>query len=114
MKVAVVTFDNDYFARYYVASTGLAWPLLVDAERTLYRGYGMLQASFWDIWGLPTWVAAVKALLRGTKPQRPGRDIYQRGGDVLIDPAGIVRFHHVGRGPANRPAVETLLAAVGE
>lgn len=114
VRVAVVTFDADYFARQYVASTGLRWPLLVDAQRELYRGYGMLQASFWDIWGPPSWLAAVKALRRGTRPQRPGKDIYQRGGDVLIDPDGIIRLHHVGRGPADRPSVETILAAAKE
>jgi len=41
-------------------------------------------------------------------------DIHQRGGDVLIDPHGIVRFHHVGSGPANRPAVDSLLRYVEE
>jgi len=30
---------------------------------------------------------------------------------VLIDPDGIVRLHHVGEGPADRPAVSDLLAA---
>jgi hypothetical protein len=29
---------------------------------------------------------------------------------VLVDPAGIVRFHHVGLGPADRPQVGAILA----
>jgi hypothetical protein len=29
-------------------------------------------------------------------------------GDVLIDPEGIVRVHHVGTGPADRPSVSSL------
>jgi hypothetical protein len=28
---------------------------------------------------------------------------------VLIDPAGLVRFHHVGSGPGDRPSVDLLL-----
>jgi len=36
----------------------------------------------------------------------------QQGGNVLIDPNGIVRVHHVGRGPADRPSVDRLIAAV--
>lgn len=42
----------------------------------------------------------------------PWAQVGQRGGDVLIDPAGIVRVHHVGDGPADRPSVESLLAAI--
>ena len=112
VRVAVVTFEHDFFARQYVAETGLNWPLLVDAHRDVYRGYGMLAASFGDVWGLKSWGAYLQALLKGRLPKPAHGDIYQRGGDVLIDPAGIVRLHHVGAGPADRPAVETILQRV--
>ena len=112
-RIAVVTFENDFFARQYVADTGLSWPLLVDETRDTYRNYGMLAASFWDIWGLKSLQAYLRALLRGEKLRHSQGDIYQRGGDVLIDPAGIVRLHHIGEGPADRPAIETLLRTLG-
>jgi len=112
VKIAVVTFENDFFARQYVADTGLSWPLLVDETRDTYRNYGMLAASFWDIWGLKSWQAYLRALLKGEKLRHSQGDIYQRGGDVLIDPAGIVRLHHVGEGPADRPAVEAILRRI--
>lgn len=112
VKVAVVTFENDFFARQYVAETALAWPLLIDAARELYRGYGMLEASFLDLWGPATWRAYLKEMARGELPKPAHGDISQRGGDVLIDPDGIVRLHHVGAGPADRPPVAALLAAV--
>jgi len=108
-----VTFENDFFARQYVAETGLTWPLLIDAGRDVYRGYGMLAASFWDVWGPATWRAYLKALLQGQTLKKSAGDIFQRGGDVLIDPTGIVRLHHVGTGPADRPSVETILRHVG-
>ncbi|HSH13152.1 MAG TPA: SelL-related redox protein, partial [Desulfurivibrionaceae bacterium] len=38
--------------------------------------------------------------------------IHQRGGDVLIDPNGMVRLHHIGKGPADRPRVEDILRLV--
>ena len=112
VKVAVVTFENDFFARQYVAETGLTWPLLIDGHREAYRGYGMLTASFGDVWGVKTWWAYLKALLQGQTLRKSAGDVYQRGGDVLIDPAGIVRLHHVGDGPADRPAVEAILRRV--
>jgi hypothetical protein len=113
VRIAVVTFENDFFARQYVEETGLAWPLLIDAGRELYRGYGMLAASFWDIWGPAAWRAYFRELRHGQTLKKSAGDIFQRGGDVLIDPAGIVRLHHVGHGPADRPPVMAILERIG-
>ena len=112
VKIVVVTFENDYFARSYVAESGLSWPLLIDESRETYKSYGMLSASFWDIWGPKSWWAYLKLILKGERLRKSEGDIYQRGGDVLIDPAGIVRLHHIGKGPADRPAVESILRLV--
>lgn len=109
VKVVIVTFEHDFFARSYAEETGLNWPLLMDGGRELYRAYGMLHASFWDLWGPESWRVYFRELLKGQKLHRPTNDIHQRGGDVLIDPQGIVRLHHVGTGPADRPPVETIL-----
>jgi len=112
LRIAVVTFDDGPRARAYRAQSGLPWPLLLDERRELYRAYGMERASFLQVWGPRTWIAYGRGLLRGVRPGRPGRDTYQRGGDVLIDPRGVVRLHHVGRDPADRPAIEALLEIV--
>jgi hypothetical protein len=114
VRVAVVTFENDFFARAYAGETGLAWPILIDETRSVYAGYGMLQASFWDVWGPKTWWAYLREFARGGRLTKSGGDVCQRGGDVLIDPDGIVRLHHVGAGPADRPAVKTILAKIPE
>ena len=113
VSIAVVTFENDFFARQYCEETHLAWPLLIDHGREVYRGYGMLAASFWDVWGPKSWWVYLRALTKGETLHKSAGDIYQRGGDVLIDPAGIVRLHHVGSGPADRPAVESILRTIG-
>ena len=112
MKIAVVTFENDFLARRYAAETSLPWPLLVDDTRETYRNYGMLSASFRDIWGPKTWWAYLKLAMGGSRLRKSEGDIYQRGGDVLVDPDGIVSLHHVGVGPADRPSIETILNKV--
>jgi hypothetical protein len=112
VTVAVVTFEAGFLARQYVEESGLVWPLLVDEKRELYRDYGMLVASFWDIWGPKTWLAYGKALLSGQKLQQSQGDISQRGGDVLIDPEGMVRLHHVGKGPADRPSLALIMEKI--
>ena len=114
MKIAVVTFEIDSLARRYVAETALTWPLLIDDTRETYRNYGMLPAPFWDIWGPKTWWAYLKLVMKGERLRKSEGDIYQRGGDVLIDPDGVVSLHHVGAGPADRPAIGTILNKVQE
>lgn len=110
----MVTFESDFFARQYAAETGLKWLFLVDEQRAAYRHYDMLEASFWDLWGPRSWWVYMKELLKGQKLHQATGDVHQRGGDVLIDPDGIVRLHHVGRGPADRPSVEEMLEIVRE
>ena len=112
VAVLVVTFELGFLARAYVEETHLAWPLLVDEARSLYAAYGMLRGRVWDIWGPANWPAFARIVAHGGRPRLPTGDVSQLGGDVLIDPGGVVRLHHVGRGPADRPPVESLLAVV--
>lgn len=112
MKIVLVTFEAGYLARKYVEDTSLPWPLLVDDTRETYGNYGMLHSSFWEVWGPGTWWAYLKEIVKGKKLGKSEGDIFQRGGDVLIDPGGTVRLHHVGVGPGDRPAVKTLLDTI--
>jgi alkyl hydroperoxide reductase subunit AhpC len=110
--VAVVTFEQAWRARAYVEETGLPWPLLMDPQRSLFQAYGMERGTAGEVMGWASCKAYLGLLVRGRRLRRPTDDVYQLGGDVLIDPQGIVRLHHIGRGPADRPAVSQLLAAV--
>ncbi len=123
LRVAVVTFESREVAEDYVSDTDLRWPLLIDPSRSLYTAYGMHRGSRWAIWGPATWWAYAKLLARGRRPSshrqrasaevlQQSADVQQLGGDVLIDPGGTVVTHHVGDGPADRPAISELLGPV--
>jgi alkyl-hydroperoxide reductase/thiol specific antioxidant family protein len=111
IQVAIVTFETAPFGRSYVAEMKFSWPVLIDRDRTLYRRYGMDRGRLRDIWGARTWIAYFKEFGRGRLPKYSGADARQLGGDVLIDPTGMVRFHHVGSGPGDRPSVAAILEA---
>jgi peroxiredoxin len=100
IDVLVVTFERPEAAERYAADMGLPWPVLIDERKSLYGAYGMDRAGTWDIWGPRTWWAYARQIVRGRWPEPAQGDVYQRGGDILIDPNGIVRLHHVGNGPA--------------
>ena len=112
VRVKVITFDADFLAMAYVKKTNLTWPLLQDPEQELYKAYGMTHANWWSIYGLPSIWRYLKLMFRGHMPGKPGKDWSQLGGDVLIDPSGIVRLHHVSTSPHDRPSIGTLLATV--
>ena len=111
VQTLVVTFEGREAAREYMEETRMFWPLLVDTERRLYRAYDMHAARLRHLWGFATMRAYGREALRGRFPRIPRADTAQQGGNVLIDPAGVVRLHHVGRGPADRPTVGSVLAA---
>ena len=111
VHVLVVTFEPLLAARAFVTETGVAWPVLIDEQRHLYHGYGMRKAKLRHLLGPTTWWVYFKEALRGKLPRWPVADTSQQGGNVLIDPAGTVRFHRVGAGPGNRPRVAEILTA---
>jgi hypothetical protein len=112
IKVLVITFEAGPLALAYVNESNMRWPLLVDQSRALYAAYGMHRGKWRDILGWSSWWTYAKLMLRGRRLQKSSGDLRQLGGDVLIDPRGIVRVHHVGTGPADRPSVASLLDAV--
>ena len=112
VQIVIVTFQSGPMAEAYVRESKLSWPLLIDDSLQLYKSYGMERGRWQDIFGLESIASYAKLMMRGRKPRMPAGDPYQLGGDVLIDPRGIVRLHHVGNGPADRPSVESILKIV--
>lgn len=112
VRVKVVAFDNDVMALAYVKETGLVWPMLLDSEQQLYKAYGMERGSWWDLYGPASIWKYLRLIFSGQRPGKPGSDWRQLGGDVLIDPEGIVRLHYVSGDPHDRPPVNAILAIV--
>ena len=110
VDVLVVTFEAGPIAQNYARTTGLPFPIVVDARRELYHAYGMLHARKRDLFGPASVLVYLRLMLRGRRLRLPTGDTFQLGGDVLIDPRGSVRVHHVGSGPADRPSIDALLA----
>ena len=113
LRVVTVTFEGIDTARAYVQETANPWPLLVDEKRQLYEAYGLGRAKLRHLLGVATIKTYVREALDGRWPRWPVADTVQQGGDVVIDPVGIVRFVHVGVGPGDRPSVPRLLALCG-
>jgi hypothetical protein len=111
IQVKIVSFDSQELARQYVKSTKTPFPVLLDTDRKLYRGYGFESAPWLKLIGPISIMKYVWQILTGHGSLMSGSDWQQLGGDVLIDPSGIVLMHHASSGPHDRPTVDDILTA---
>jgi len=108
--VLLVSFEPLARITWYLGEAEFGWPVLSDPGRRLYRAYGMEQGSLRRAWLSPrTILYYARALVHGRLPRLPRADSRQLGGDVLIDPDGMVRYLFRSAEPADRPPVEELL-----
>ncbi len=112
IEIYVVTFDEVERAREYVEKNRLGWPLLLDPVRAVYQGFGMGRANWWTLMGPSSMWKYIVMWLKGGKPQKVGSDVHQLGGDVLIDPAGVLRLNYVSKTPHDRPSIQSLIDLV--
>lgn len=109
IKVKIVTFDNDFLADSYIRKSGVEFPLLFDKDTTLYQAYDIPKAGWWTLYNPLAILKYLVLMFSGTMPGKPGKDFNQLGGDVLIDPNGIVRMHYASKNPLDRPSVASIL-----
>ena len=112
VRIKIVSFDNDALGQWYVSNTGLEWPILRDAERELYRGYGLQVGAMWTLTRPSAIWKYFKLIFSGHGSLKKGKDVRQLGGDVLIDRQGIVRMHHISTTPFDRPTFDSILDVV--
>lgn len=117
-EIALVTFTTSELIDEYQQRRSLSVPILVDADRSVYAAYGLGRGSLRSVWGLDTLRRYVE-ILRSTGWRQIRRelspaaeDTRQLGGDFVIAPNGTIAYAYRGSGPADRPDVEALAAAV--
>lgn len=92
--------------------TGCTLPMLLDAQRTIYRAFG-LGFSYAK-------VLKFEFLMQWAQYKTAGRDfpdfpqlllgnIYQMGGDFVLNQEGKVLFSHHSQHPLDRPTLAGLL-----
>jgi len=88
-------------------------PLLADEGRAVYKAYGMRVGSLRDIYGPDTLKKYAELIRKGMKMRlKTDEDTRQLGGDVIVGPDGRVILAHCSKNQADRPSVETIVAAV--
>ena len=91
------------------------WPfvILADPKRTAYDAFTLKRLSWLQVFSPATLKLYWRLLREGKKREDYGKDdIYQSGGDFLIDRGGNLLFAHRSRDPADRPTAKKLLEII--
>ena len=91
---------------------GLSFPVYADPEATLYRELDMPHGSWWQVTLGPMLRQPLKAIKRMRDVRRPGRDVRQLGGVVLLSAAMQPLYRYVQRDSGDLPGDDEVLAAV--
>lgn len=91
----------------------LPFPLALDSARTTYARWGLGRTNLFGAMLSPSlnW-RYLRLLLAGERFLGFAPDMFQLGGDFVVDGAGDIRFAHRMRGNGDRAAVSELVTAL--
>jgi peroxiredoxin len=113
VAIAAVSFAEPFRLVQYQEHHQWPFTMLADPERKAYRAFDLTRLSWFSVFSPATLMLYIKLLRKGMKREAyDGDDIYQAGGDFLIDRQGNIRFAHRSQDPADRPAAARLLDAI--
>jgi hypothetical protein len=119
VDIVLVTFADTGQLDEYQRRRGLQFPILIDADRSVYAAYGLGRAPRRTVWGLAS-AKRYASILRSSGLRRwlddlgspGGDDTRQLGGDFVIAPNGRLTWGYWGTGPADRPSPDEIVNAV--
>ena len=113
VTVAVVSFAEPAKLVHYQEHHRWPFIMLADPKRKAYEAFALKRLSWFQVFSPAALKLYWKLLRSGMKRERyEGDDIYQSGGDFLLDRTGNILFAHRGQNPADRPAPAQLLMAI--
>ena len=115
VTVAVVSFADP--AKLVPYQKLHQWPftILADPQRVAYRKFNLNRLSWFHVFSPATLKLYWKLLREGMKREDYGKDdIYQSGGDFLLDRDGNILFAHRSQNPSDRPSASRLLQVIDE
>ena len=112
--ILVLSFSEVDRLAAYKEYLKLPFEIASDSERKVYKVFGLITGSFFQIWNYKIFWEYILLLLKGRKLKMPQKndDLYQLGGDFIIGKNGKIIFSHLSQGPEDRPSVDALLSAL--
>lgn len=113
VAIVVVSFAEPARLIHYQQRRHWPFTVLADPKREAYDAFALKRLSWFQVFSLTTLKLYFKLLREGMTREDHGKDdIYQGGGDFLLDRAGNLLFSQRSQDPADRPSAERLLHEV--
>ena len=115
-EVLVISFDIPEHVDVYRESNGFPFPVLSDPERNSYQALGIRRTSWKTMLKLDVMGRYLKLMIRGWLPPSKIKmsDVYQLGGDGIVDAQCRMIYQFRSHDPSRRPAVCDLIKALGK
>jgi hypothetical protein len=112
-EVLVVSFTSPKQIAAFLADIPQPFPVVSDPERKAYQAFSLGATNLRGFLRLGVIWHYLKLIFRGWIPKGPSEnaDVWQLGGDFLIDAAGKLRYAHPSKDSADRPSNAELLHA---
>ena len=110
--MAAVGLGDQTCARLFREETGIAFPLLIDAQRVAYRVVGLGMANVLHLLRRDNAAARTRAKAAGHRQHALGKNPFQLGGSFIFGPGNVDRYAHVSKTFGDNASPQTLLAAL--
>lgn len=111
--VVVISFESPAALARFHWFRDLPFLVVSNQSRQMYHAFGLRTRAILWLFDRDTIGSYARGLLHGRLPRWPRGDLYQLGGDVVLNRGGEVVFVHRSATPADRPSVDTLVRVLG-
>lgn len=108
-KIKVLSFAEPEELKEYQKHFQWKMDIYSDPKRTLYQAFGLKKEKIWNIFHPKTILKHIVYFSKGQKMQKAKQDIYQMGGDFILDSNGNVQYSFRSTRPDDRPSIRRLL-----
>ena len=109
----MISFADPEKLAHYQEQRRWPFPILADPAREAYRSFSLKRLSWLQVFSPATLKLYLQLLRSGLSREDYGtEDIYQSGGDFLLDREGNILFAHRSTQPADRPSAIKLLEVI--
>ena len=110
MAIVVISFAEPAKLVHYQEHHQWPFTMLADPQRKAYQAFALKRLSWLNVFSLAALTLYFRLIRQGMKREDYGKDdIYQSGGDFLLDRDGNVLFAQRSQNPSDRPSAAKLL-----
>jgi peroxiredoxin len=113
VSIVVVSFAEPARLIHYQERHKWPFVILADPNRIAYQAFTLKRLSWFRVFSPAALRLYLKLIREGKQRENYGKDdIYQAGGDFLLDRDGNILFAYCSQEPSDRPPVSRLLQEI--